>query len=134
MDDYIGNEALIEEYLSNMKLLGETVDIEPKISGSSDIGNLSYLMPTLCPIVKIALKGVELHTLEMAHSSYSKTGNHGLITGTKALAMTGLRILSDSEFFEENVILYYYRNGNKNDFLQVSEHPPNCFPQTFMSG
>ncbi len=99
VDDYIGNDALLEEYSRNIRLLGESIDPEPKISGSSDIGNLSYLMPTICPIVKIAAKGVELHTLEMAHSSFSKTGNHGLLIGTKALAMTGLSVLSDSGFF-----------------------------------
>jgi amidohydrolase len=99
VDDYIGNDALTEEYSRNMGLLGESTDPESKISGSSDIGNLSYLIPTLCPVVKIAVKGVELHTIEMAHSSYSKTGNHGLVVGTKALSMTGLRVLSDNDFF-----------------------------------
>ena len=99
VDDYVGNETLVEEYSENLKLLGENIDPIPKISGSSDIGNLSYLMPTLCPVIKVAPIGVELHTLEMAQCSYSKTGHHGLITGAKALGMTGLRILADSDFY-----------------------------------
>ena len=99
VDDYIGNDKLIKEYSENLGFLGETINPEPKISGSSDIGNLSYLMPALCPVVKIAPPGVELHTVDMAHASFSKTGHHGLITGTKALAMTGLRIMADNNFY-----------------------------------
>ena len=99
VDDYIGNEVLIDEFSNNLKSLGEIIDPEHKISGSSDIGNISYIVPTICPIIKVAARGVELHTLDMAQSSFSKTGHHGLIIGTKALAMTGLRILSDNDFY-----------------------------------
>ncbi len=99
VDDYMMNSLLIEEYQKNMQLLGEQMDPELKIFGSSDIGNLSYILPTLCPVVKIAQRGVELHTAEMAHASYSKTGNHGLIAVTKALAMTGLRLIEDNDFY-----------------------------------
>ncbi|MBM3706486.1 MAG: M20 family metallopeptidase, partial [Actinobacteria bacterium] len=99
VDDYAGNELLIREYSRNLTELGEAIDPEPKLSGSSDIGNLSYLMPSICPVVKIAPEGVGLHTLEMAQSSFSKTGTHGLIAGTKALSMTGMRILADNDFY-----------------------------------
>ncbi len=99
VDDYVGNDVLIKEYSENLLMLGENIDPNHKISGSSDIGNISYLIPTLCPVIKVAPAGVELHTVEMAQSTNSKTGIHGLIVGTKALGMTGLRVLVDNDFF-----------------------------------
>ncbi len=99
VDDYVGNQVLIDEYVKNLENMGIDVDPEPKIFGSSDIGNLSYLKPTICPVVKIALSGVELHTIEMAHASFSKIGHQGLISGTKAMAMTGFKVLTDNNFY-----------------------------------
>jgi amidohydrolase len=113
VDDYSGNEILINEYSKNLLELDETIDPEPKLSGSSDIGNLSYMMPTICPVVKIAPEGVGLHTLEMAQSSFSKTGTHGLITGTKALSMTGMRILGDTDFY--NAVKLSFKKLKKNN-------------------
>lgn len=112
VDDYLGNDVLKDEYSRNLTSLGEVSDSEPKIFGSSDIGNISYLIPTICPVVKIAPRGVELHTLDMANSSNSKTGIQGLIIGTKALAMTALRILADTEFF----------NNVKSDFKKIKKN------------
>jgi amidohydrolase len=101
VDDYLGNQLLIDEYVKNLAVTGTSIDPVPKIFGSSDIGNLSYTKPTLCPVVKIASKGVELHTVEMAHATFSKVGYQGLITGTKAMAMTGLKVLTDNNYYNK---------------------------------
>jgi amidohydrolase len=101
VDDYLGNQLLIDEYVKNLAVTGTSIDPLPKIFGSSDIGNLSYIKPTLCPVVKIASKGVELHTVEMAHATFSKVGYQGLITGTKAMAMTGLKVLTDNNYYNK---------------------------------
>jgi amidohydrolase len=101
VDDYIGNQVLMDEYIKNLEIIGESIDPVSKVFGSSDIGNLSYIKPTLCPVVKIASKGVELHTIEMANASFSKVGYQGLITGTKAMALTGLKMLTDNNFYNK---------------------------------
>ena len=101
VDDYLGNQVLKEEYIKNLAATGSSVDPVPKIFGSSDIGNLSYTRPTLCPVVMVASTGVELHTVEMAHATYSKVGYQGLITGTKAMSMTGLKVLTDNNFYNK---------------------------------
>ena len=98
-DDLLRNDTLSKEYEENILLFDEEIDREPKLLGSSDIGNVSYLVPTIHPMVKTTSKGVSLHTKQLAKDAYSEQGHRGLIIGTKALAMTGLKVLLDSDFF-----------------------------------
>lgn len=100
LNDLNNNKVLEEEYMLNLISLGESISDEPEILGSNDIGNVSYIIPTIAPVIKIAKEGVELHTSLMTEASHSKLGQHGLEVGCKALAMTGIRLLYDKIFYK----------------------------------
>ena len=106
IDNLLRNEVLSKEYADNLTSLGETIDPDLKIFGSSDVGNISYLMPTISPMIQVAEKGTELYTKQMTNSANSQLGHNGLIIGAKTLAMTCVKIMSDDNF-GKNVKEYF---------------------------
>ena len=52
------------------------------------MGNVSYLVPSIHPMIGIAPYGVPIHTPDFALYARSETGDSGVIDGAKILAMT----------------------------------------------
>jgi len=95
------NHNLCTEFEKNLENLGASMDREPFIFGSSDIGNLSNLMPVLHPVVQTAPAGTVLHTEKSRDCGKSQIAYNGMILGMKACALTAARILLDRDFFEK---------------------------------
>jgi len=95
------NHNLCTEFEKNLENLGASMDREPFIFGSSDIGNLSNLMPVLHPVVQTAPAGTALHTERYRDCGKSQIAYNGMILGMKACALTAARILLDRDFFEK---------------------------------
>ncbi|MBI5906052.1 MAG: M20 family metallopeptidase [Deltaproteobacteria bacterium] len=61
--------------------------------GSSDIGNVSQVVPTLQPNVPIASgERVQIHTRPFAEATTMPSGIEGLMEGIRALALTGYEL------------------------------------------
>jgi len=89
------NSALAEVFSKNMEALGR--NLWPTIErglGSSDVGNVSVLVPTIHPMVAIAPVGVSPHSPQFAEAAASEAGNRGLLDGAKALAMTVVDLIT----------------------------------------
>ncbi|WPC43483.1 M20 family metallopeptidase [Clostridium sp. JS66] len=96
VDNFIINEKFDEVFAENLKLLGINIDNIPKKGiGSTDAGNVSQVVPTIQPIIKIGDKSLCAHTPEFREAAKSKGGDEALITASKALALTGLTLLTD---------------------------------------
>lgn len=96
VDNFIINEKFDEVFVENLKLLGINIDNIPKKGiGSTDAGNVSQVVPTIQPIIKIGDKSLCAHTPEFREAAKSKNGDEALITASKALALTGLTLLTD---------------------------------------
>ena len=89
------NEPLAAAYQANLGELGRhIVDVPAEhISGSTDMGNVSKLLPSIHPMIAIAPPRVALHTQEFAQCAASADGERGVLDGAKALAMTGVDVL-----------------------------------------
>ena len=55
------------------------------------MGNVSYLVPSIHPMIKVAADGVAIHTLEFAEWARSADGDKAVLDGAKAMAMTDRR-------------------------------------------
>ncbi|MCK5570496.1 MAG: M20 family metallopeptidase, partial [Spirochaetes bacterium] len=99
-NDLLKNSPLIKEFEENFESLGEKIDPEPFLLGSSDIGNLSYKIPVVHPMVKTADEGIALHTDEFLKFGKSDTAYRGMAAGMKSILMTSVRILMDPDFFK----------------------------------
>lgn len=90
--DMIDNGPMVHAYTANASRLGRTV-LDPITSGrhvvgSTDMGNVSYLVPSIHPMIKVAADGVPIHTVDFARAAGGPDGDRAVIDGAKALAMT----------------------------------------------
>ncbi len=93
------NPPLAALFLKNLNRLGvQEPDAPPPLRmGSSDVGNVSQQTPTIHPQIQMVPPGVSAHTPEFAEASAGEEGRRVLLTGAKALAMTGVDFLLDEE-------------------------------------
>lgn len=95
VDNQVINKSFDILFVEVSKTLGLEVDINvEKGIGSSDVGNISQVIPTIQPTIKIGdnLLG---HSPEFCNAAISKEGDEALILGAKALALTALELLTD---------------------------------------
>jgi metal-dependent amidase/aminoacylase/carboxypeptidase family protein len=90
--DMVDNPVLAGLYAANASSLGRPVSdprkTEPRVVGSTDMGNVSYLVPSIHPMVRVAPSGVSIHSHEFTRHAGSPAGDEAVIVGAKALAMT----------------------------------------------
>lgn len=81
-------------YSEQLALLGlEESDSRPdKNKGSSDIGNLSQVIPTIHPHVPIG-DGINIHTEGFAAATVSPRGEQAAVEGATALALTVIELI-----------------------------------------
>jgi amidohydrolase len=92
------NTTLAGVMAANMRAVGRDPEpIPEKASGSSDVGNVSILVPTIHPEVAIVPRNIGLHSSEFRDAAVSAEGNRGMLDGAKALAMTTVDLLSDKK-------------------------------------
>jgi len=95
------NNMLMDLYAENMKLLGVEVEeqLPSEFGGSSDISNVSQVVPTIHPTGKITEPGQEIpgHSREFTLAAKSERARTGMMLGIQALAMCGADVLGNSE-------------------------------------
>lgn len=89
--DMLDNEAMVELYAANAAVLGRSVQ-EPRgetaVMGSTDMGNVSYLVPSIHPMIAAAPSGLPIHTPEFAVSARGDVGDRAVVDGAVAMAWT----------------------------------------------
>jgi amidohydrolase len=84
------NATLAQLFSQNLESLGRHVEtFDPRFGfGSTDMGNVSQLLPSIHPMIAIASPEVFIHTQEFASAAASEAGHEGLMDAAKAMAMT----------------------------------------------
>jgi amidohydrolase len=70
------------------------------LTGSTDLGNLSFRMPAIHPMIAISGPTVALHTKEFAAAAASGEGDRAVVDGALGLALTAVDYLGDKELRE----------------------------------
>jgi len=68
-----------------------------KVFATTDMGNVSQLVPSIHPWIAIAPAEVVLHSPQFASAAASEAGIHGLLDAAKALAMTVVDLVANPE-------------------------------------
>lgn len=92
-DNLVTNENLSEAFNENLRMLGITEIKEKKSAGSSDIGNVSHITPTIHPYIGISDCYITGHSRALADATITPLGHERLLVGTLALAYTGYDVL-----------------------------------------
>ncbi|WP_133014293.1 M20 family metallopeptidase [Clostridium cuniculi] len=97
-DDLNTNEALSEMFNNNLRELGITDIKEAKATGgSSDIGNVSYVAPTIHPYIGITDCPMVGHSVEMAKATTTSKAHDRLLIAALAMAYTGYDVIVRNE-------------------------------------
>ncbi len=93
------NLTLARLFRQNMQSLGRSMQLSnpSHAFGSTDMGNVSQLVPGIHPFVAIAPKDVLGHSPRFAEAAASEAGIRGLVDAAKALAMTVVDLVANPE-------------------------------------
>ncbi|MDF0725703.1 M20 family metallopeptidase [Cytobacillus sp. S13-E01] len=99
-DNMVTNENLSNAFSNSLLALGiEKGDINEKNSGSGslDMGNVSQVVPSIHPYIQICTEPYACHTNEFREAAMSEKAQESMILGAKAMALTGLDVLTNPE-------------------------------------
>jgi metal-dependent amidase/aminoacylase/carboxypeptidase family protein len=102
--DMVDNPVLGRLYAANAAGLGRPVSVPAdgaRVVGSTDMGNVSYLVPAIHPMVAVAPKGVSIHSHEFTRHAGSPAGDDAVLVGAKAMAMTIADLWADRALVSE---------------------------------
>ena len=90
--DLLSNDVMTDLYAANSAALGRPMgrgaDVDPGASGSTDMGNVSYEVPTIHPMLDIKALPAVNHQKEFAAHTLSPTGEQAIRDGALAMAWT----------------------------------------------
>jgi len=92
----LNNLTMAQLFTKNVSSLGRKAQLENinQSFGSTDMGNVSQLVPSIHPSVAIAPKGISIHSPQFAEAAASEAGIQGMLDAAKALAMTAIDLLT----------------------------------------
>lgn len=98
--DMRDNGPLAAAYVANAAAIGRVVRdpaaIGHRVVGSTDMGNVSYLVPSIHPTVQVAPEGVAIHTVDFAAYAGADEGDRAVLDGARALACTAIDVWCDA--------------------------------------
>jgi amidohydrolase len=95
------NTALAEAYKRNAQAAGRTFpDLEVQSTGSSDMGNVSWAVPSIHPTFSIGAFALN-HTAGFTGVSATEAAHQAMVQAAQALAMTGVDIALDPDLLRQ---------------------------------
>jgi len=90
------SRVMLDLFAANMKGAGLTEGAAiPDRLGSSDIGNVSQVIPAIQPMVAIAPTGMAIHTREFADAAVKPLARAGMVAAAKTMALTTFDLLAE---------------------------------------
>lgn len=102
-DNVVGNETIATAFEQNLDQLGvrhRKADSNERI-GSTDMGDISQILPAIHPYLAIAPESVAGHSIEFAAAANSRTGQEAMLNAARAMAMTCLDLFYRPELLEQ---------------------------------
>ena len=102
--DFRFNAPLADSFVANAETLGREFfpweKLPDSIKGSTDMGNISYRVPSIHPMLASAPIHVTIHNAEFEKWAGSEMGDAAALDGAKVLAMTAIDYLTDPDLRE----------------------------------
>jgi amidohydrolase len=89
------NQTLLDLFAANMRQVGlhEGEPIPDRLA-SSDVGNVSQVLPAIQPMIGIAPSGMPIHTREFAAAAVEPRATSAMLAAAKTMAMTTWDLLA----------------------------------------
>ena len=97
------NLAMGEAFKANMETLGEVMNYPDPLEsmGSSDIGNVSMVVPSIHEYLAIAPKSVNSHSVEFREAAGTQRADDVVILAAKGMALTAYDIFTNAALREQ---------------------------------
>ena len=87
----VDNGPMVERYRENLARTGRTL-VDPSsidgIVGSTDMGNISHVVPSIHPMIQVSPPTVAIHTQDFVRFAGGEEGDRAVLDGAKAMAGT----------------------------------------------
>jgi amidohydrolase len=96
--DIVDNTAMLGAYARNLAGLGRGMGAKadrPDFLGSTDMGDVSHIVPSIHPMIAVSPPGVAIHTAEFAEHARSERGDAAVVDGAVALGQTIVDLWAD---------------------------------------
>jgi amidohydrolase len=96
------NDTLLELFRANMRTVGATES--PALldrMGSSDIGNVSQVIPAIQPMVQIAPHGTPIHSRDFEAAAVTPLARRGMCQAATTMALTTYDLLADPALLKQ---------------------------------
>jgi amidohydrolase len=102
LENMLPNHALAETMKRNWEKIGVKVgEREEDRGGSTDMGNVSQVVPSIHPYISIGPETMPGHSTEFVKAAVSERGHQGLIYAAKGLAMTTIDVFTNQDLLAE---------------------------------
>ncbi|MDQ6698107.1 MAG: hypothetical protein M3Z46_11695 [Actinomycetota bacterium] len=85
------NDPFMALYAANAERVGRTLSdmsAADGIVGSTDMGNVSHLVPSIHPMIQVSPPNVAIHTVDFVRYAGGEEGDKAVVDGAKMLACT----------------------------------------------
>ena len=97
---------------------------EHPMGGSTDVGDVSFITPTIRLGVTTAPKGTPWHSWAVVATSGMSIGHKGMLYATKALSMTMIDLFQSPELIEQVTAEFVERKGDYEYVGMIPSGPP----------
>ncbi len=95
-DAMLNNRVMNELFWESLHEVSGTVWIEQEVGlGSTDMGNVSLVVPSIQPNIAITNQKIPVHTIEFARLCDTPKAYETMLIVAKAMALTGFKVLHD---------------------------------------
>ena len=97
--EVLDNEPILSAYIKNSSSIGRNIypADNNEVVGSTDLGNVSQIIPSIHPMVKAAPTGTAIHTVDFEKYCNQTEADVAVIDSAKSLAMTVLDCWADPD-------------------------------------
>ncbi|HCD19165.1 M20 family metallopeptidase [Macrococcoides caseolyticum] len=116
VNEFIQNDLLDDLFERHAKKHNETILHDDFGFGSTDTGNVSHVIPTIHPHIKIGPSSLVGHTVEFKDAAGSAHGDHALIQGAKIMATMALELIDNPDELKAIKNLHTVLKGKVYDY------------------
>ncbi|KAA1039426.1 M20 family metallopeptidase [Macrococcus equipercicus] len=111
VDEFIVNDRLDDLFERHAALHGEVIQHDDFGFGSTDTGNVSHVIPTIHPHLKIGPSTLIGHTYEFEQAAASAEGDRALLQGARIMATMAVELITQPAVLDEIKELHQHLKG-----------------------
>lgn len=112
VNEFIKTPKLDDLFAKYAEEVGEAVIDDDFGYGSTDTGNVSHVVPTIHPHIKIGSRNLVGHTHRFREAAASVHGDEALIKGAKIMALMGLELITNQDVYQDVIEEHAHLKGN----------------------